>query len=554
MQVMPQLRAPRKLNRGMNLKSNLNKNQTVMKKTLFISLSLLAGFTFTSCQKEPSQGSEQKPVTITINAVAGDEVTDGKAYLRGTTTMWNAGDAFDSRIKDGTAWKDQIFVSQNETAAAEAEFEGTLETSVTKGSIWAYFPANSKTTPSKVRKLLFDLSAQNFTKLSDFGKYSIMVAAKPDYIINNEVQGNLTFRQVTAAFNFRIANKASDAITLTKAVVSTENENDVFATKGEIWGTITYNDTDTEFADKTKLIAEPKNATNKLTLTYSGTQAEVVVLPNDGKAYASQLCFFPTTQTVADSFKGTKVTIKVYYTLNGVNRVLTKTGTLNQIITRATKVNIPLTIDGTDPESGQTTFDAAKWTFASGGTIPTWNEKGTTGPCTYSIVGFNGKNVPATEGTGKIQLWNSVDKIAEYEYVPSSSYPQVRLVATDGTPYSVGLIPNDYWYFEAEGTYYKGDVVTIKASTKSSNVSAHPANWRVEYSEDGGSTWTSTGSTYKYVTNGAALSVNGEFTLSKDASKIVYRFIALDTDWTKKPQATGVVRISSASATVTREL
>lgn len=553
MQVMPQLRAPRKLNRGMNLKSNLNKNQTVMKKTLFISLSLLAGFTFTSCQKEPSQGSEQKPVTITINAVAGDEVTDGKAYLYDKSTLWNKGDAFDSRVRDTDGkWKDAIFIKQGESAEADAVFKGEFTADVTKAGIWAYFPAISSSTPAKARKILFDLSAQNFTKLSDFGKYSVMVAAKPNYIIDNEVQGPLTFRQVTAAFNFRITNSASDAITLTKAVVSTEN--DVFASKGEIWGTITYNDTDTEFADKTKLIAEPKNATNNLTLTYSGTKETVVVLPNDGKAYASQLCFFPTAQTVAEAFKGTKVTIKVYYTLNGVTRVLTKTGTLNQIITRATKVNIPLTITGEEPESGQTTFDAAKWTFASGGTIPTWDEKGKTGASTYSIVGFNGKYVPATEGTGKIQYWNSVDKITEYSYEPASSYPQVRLVATDGTPYTVGIMPGDYWYFEAEGEFLKDDVVDVKASTKTTNVSANPTSWTIEYSEDGGTTWVSADASYKYVTKNTAVSINAKFTLSKNNTKIVYRFIALNTDWTKAPQTTGVVRISSASATVTREL
>lgn len=523
-----------------------------MKKTLFISLFLLAGFTFTSCQKEPSQGSEQKPVTITINAVAGDEETDGKAYLKGTTTLWNAGDAFDSRIKDGTAWKDQIFVSQNETAAAEAAFKGTLETSVSKGSIWAYFPANSKTTPSKARKILFDLSTQNFTKLSDFGKYSIMVAAKPNYIVNNEVQGPLTFRQVTAAFNFRITNNASEAITLTKVVVSTENA--VFATQGEIWGTITYNDTDdTEFVNKT-MIAEPKNATNKLTLTYSG---DIATVASGKKDFPSQLCFFPTAQTVSEDIKNENITFKVYYTLGDKNFVhTTKTVKIPAVITRATKVNVPIKIDGNDPESGQTTFDAAKWTFTAGGAIPTWDEKGTTGDCTYSIEGFNGKYVPTTEGTtGKIQLWNSVNKITEYSYEPAAAYPQVRLVASDGTPYSVGLIPNDYWYFEAEGTYYKDDVITVKASTKTTNVSAHPANWRVEYSEDGGNTWKATGATYKYVTKNVAVNVNAEFTLSKNASKIIYRFIALDTDWgTKAPLTTGVLRISSASATVTREL
>lgn len=525
-----------------------------MKKTLFISLSLLAGFTFTSCQKEPSQGSEQKPVTITINAVAGDEVPDGKAYLKGTTTWWNAGDAFDSRIKDGSAWKDQIFVSQNETAAAEAEFKGTLETSVTKGSIWAYFPANSKTTPSKVRKLLFDLSAQNFTKLSDFGKYSIMVAAKPDYIINNEVQGGLTFRQVTAAFNFRITNNASDAITLTKAVVSTEN--DVFASKGEIWGTITYNDTDdTEFVNKT-MIAEPKNATNKLTLTYSGTQAEVVVLPNDGKAYASQLCFFPTTQTVAESFKGTKVTIKVYYTLNGVNRVLTKTGTLNQIITRATKVNIPLTIDGTEPESGSVTT-VGSWAFTSGGTISTWNESnwsGTNENSTFNIVGFNDKYVEATTGSGKIQFYNATKKVTDLGYTPgtSATTKQARLVAGDGTPFSIGFWPGDYWYFEAPYSVEVGDVVSIATRTKSSSNTNHPQNWIIEYSEDG-TTWKETGTTFKFSST-TAFDVAAEYTATVAASKIYFRFRALATDWTKTaPTQYGNIRIVTTSLKVTRE-
>lgn len=535
----------------MNLQLNLTKNQTVMKKTLFISLSLLAGFTFTSCQKEPSQGSEQKPVTITINAVAGDEETDGKAYLSDKTTMWSDGDVFDARVKDGSAWKDALFAKEGKEPKAEAVFKGTFTSDITSASIWAYYPAQSKTTPSGKRKILFDISAQNYSKVSDFGKSSIMVAAKPDYIVNNEIKGSLTFRQVVAAFNFRITNNASEAITLTKVVVSTENA--VFATQGEIWGTITYNDTDdTEFVNKT-MIAEPKNATNKLTLTYSG---DIATVASGKKDFPSQLCFFPTAQTVSEDIKNENITFKVYYTLGDKNFVhTTKTVKIPAVITRATKVNVPIKIDGNDPESGQTTFDAAKWTFTAGGAIPTWDEKGTTGPCTYSIVGFNGKYVPATEGTGKIQLWNSVDKIAEYSYTPASSYPQVRLVASDGTPYSVGLIPNDYWYFEAEGTYYKDDVITVKASTKTTNVSAHPANWRVEYSEDGGNTWKATGATYKYVTKNVAVNVNAEFTLSKNASKIIYRFIALDTDWgTKAPLTTGVLRISSASATVTREL
>lgn len=207
-------------------------------------------------------------------------------------------------------------------------------------------------------------------------------------------------------------------------------------------------------------------------------------------------------------------------------------------------------------------FDAT-WVFESGASIPEWDELEST-DATYDIIGLNGKFVPATEGDGKIQFYNATQKITTFGYVPKASYPQVRLVAKDGTPYTVGSWPEDYWLFVAttEEPVKEGATVTLSFSSKTTvaDGTAHPNYWVAEVSENGGKSWYVAGNAQEdegvkyhmvYTANGALVEATATYVLLSDTKEIQFRVRALnhkvDPAILPMPTTKGVTRISSAS-------
>lgn len=203
----------------------------------------------------------------------------------------------------------------------------------------------------------------------------------------------------------------------------------------------------------------------------------------------------------------------------------------------------------------------AEWTFKSGSTLGSWNEAGE--PSTYDVVGLNDKFVAATRGEGKLQFFNATAKITDFGYTPSSTYNGVRLVAKDGTPYTVGSWPEDYWLLTSsleEGPVVKGTKLCFSINTETTSVSSHPAYWVIEASEDEGQTWNPVDEPatiieqpyhYKFLTKNIEVLCRAYYTLQNNVKTVMFRSRAIPTAFSlDKPATLGVMRINYAAISV----
>lgn len=203
----------------------------------------------------------------------------------------------------------------------------------------------------------------------------------------------------------------------------------------------------------------------------------------------------------------------------------------------------------------------AEWTFKSGNILGAWNEAGM--KASYDVVGLNGKFVAPTRGQGKLQFFNSARKITDLGYTPSSTYSGVRLVAKDGTPYTVGSWPEDYWLFTSscdDGSVVKGTKLCLSINTETTSLVAHPLYWVIEASEDEGATWNVADAPssiiaqdyhYKYEEKNIEVLCRAYYTLQNNVKTVMFRARAIPAAFSHaKPEITGVMRINYAAISV----
>ena len=109
-----------------------------------------------------------------------------------------------------------------------AEF--SADTPFTEGKLYAYYPHSRDN--NKLEEIVVDLSRQNYSSPSDFGKYFYMVGSADVKAGATDI--NIGFKNPLAAFVFTVKNKLDHAITVTGFSVSTQNSEPVFHQKAKL--------------------------------------------------------------------------------------------------------------------------------------------------------------------------------------------------------------------------------------------------------------------------------------------------------------------------------